>query len=157
MTNPPPPLPFIIPDSAFRFCCRARAEKLEKNSIVYGCLSRICADGGIKIALIARYSAIPPHCKRNKTHSLFTHFLIFFSHSSDIPYFHTLVTTAVFSVCGMNILVFIAAAVLSLPKQFITVYIGVVLEDESTGELSSLSPPFSGIGYGIIADNAADW
>jgi len=92
---------------AFRICCRARAEKLEKDNIVYGCLSRICKDGGIKIALIARYSAIPPHF-----------------------------TTAVFSVCGMNIFVFIAAAILSLPKQFITVYIGSVLEDESNGSSS---------------------
>lgn len=38
-----------------------------------------------------------------------------------------------FSVCGMNIFVFLAAAVLSLPKQFITVYIGSVLEDENNG------------------------
>lgn len=35
----------------------------------------------------------------------------------------------------MNIFVFIAAAVLSLPKQFITVYIGSVLEDENNGQL----------------------
>ena len=34
----------------------------------------------------------------------------------------------------MNIFVFIAAAILSLPRQFITVYIGVVLEDETSGE-----------------------
>jgi hypothetical protein len=34
------------------------------------------------------------------------------------------VTTAVFSVCGMGIFVFVLAAALSLPKQFITVYLG---------------------------------
>ena len=34
----------------------------------------------------------------------------------------------------MGILVFAAAAFLSLPKQFVTVYIGVILEKDGTGE-----------------------
>lgn len=42
-----------------------------------------------------------------------------------------LVTTAIFATCGMNILVFTLAAILSMPKQFITVYLGVILEDSS--------------------------
>jgi hypothetical protein len=44
------------------------------------------------------------------------------------------VTTAVFSTCGMNIWVFMLAAFFSLPKQFITVYLGVALEDSEDGE-----------------------
>ena len=50
-----------------------------------------------------------------------------------ILYFLFLVTTAVFSTCGMNIWIFMAAAFLSLPKQFITVYLGVALEDSEDG------------------------
>jgi hypothetical protein len=36
----------------------------------------------------------------------------------------SIVTTAVFSTCGMGIVVFTLAAILSMPKQFITVYLG---------------------------------
>ena len=48
--------------SAFRYCCAARGEKLEKTKIQYGCLAKVVRDGGFKIALIARFSAIPGHC-----------------------------------------------------------------------------------------------
>jgi uncharacterized membrane protein YdjX (TVP38/TMEM64 family) len=54
------------------------------------------------------------------------------------PFIHNLtpppVTTAIFSTCGMNIFVFTLAALLSMPKQFITVYLGVILEQSSTGK-----------------------
>jgi hypothetical protein len=49
--------------------------------------------------------------------------------------FYLLVTTAVFSTCGMGIIVFSLAAILSMPKQFITVYLGVILEQSATGKL----------------------
>lgn len=48
--------------SAFKYCCRARGEKLEKSKLSYGCLATVVRDGGFKIALIARLSAIPGHC-----------------------------------------------------------------------------------------------
>ncbi|KAL4250920.1 Golgi apparatus membrane protein TVP38 [Abortiporus biennis] len=92
---------------AFKYCCSARGEKLEKNDISYGCLARVVREGGFKIALIARYSAIPGHF-----------------------------TTAVFSTCGMSVWTFSIAAILSLPKQFITVYLGVALEQSETGQTS---------------------
>ncbi|PPR02682.1 hypothetical protein CVT24_002104 [Panaeolus cyanescens] len=88
---------------AFKYCCRSRAEKAEKGKIWYACLARIVREGGFKIALIARLSAIPGHF-----------------------------TTALFAASGMNILVFSIAAILSMPKQFITVYLGVVLEQSGT-------------------------
>ena len=53
------------------------------------------------------------------------------------------VTTAVFSTCGMGIVVFSLAAVLSLPKQFITVYLGVVLEQASNGETGDHSEDYT--------------
>ncbi|KAK7460533.1 hypothetical protein VKT23_009254 [Stygiomarasmius scandens] len=89
---------------AFRYICTARGEKMEKNKISYACLARVVRDGGFWIALIARYSAIPGHF-----------------------------TTAVFSTCGMGIFVFSIAAILSMPKQLITVYLGVILEQSSSG------------------------
>ncbi|KAG8834932.1 Tlg2-vesicle protein [Serendipita sp. 400] len=87
---------------AFKYCCSARGEKLEKQKMSYACLARVVREGGFKIALIARLSAIPGHF-----------------------------TTAVFSTCGMGIVVFTLAAILSLPKQFITVYLGVILEQSN--------------------------
>ncbi|KAF9467631.1 hypothetical protein BDZ94DRAFT_1248593 [Collybia nuda] len=89
---------------AFKYCCRARGEKLERTKISYACLAKVVRDGGFKIALIARLSAIPGHF-----------------------------TTAVFSTCGMGIIVFSIAAILSMPKQFITVYLGVILEQSNSG------------------------
>ncbi|CEL63371.1 Golgi apparatus membrane protein TVP38 OS=Podospora anserina (strain S / ATCC MYA-4624 / DSM 980 / FGSC 10383) GN=TVP38 PE=3 SV=1 [Rhizoctonia solani AG-1 IB] len=47
------------------------------------------------------------------------------------------VTTAVFSTCGMGIWIFMLAAFLSLPKQFITVYLGVILEQSADGTRST--------------------
>jgi hypothetical protein len=47
------------------------------------------------------------------------------------------VTTAVFSTCGMGIWIFTLAAFLSLPKQFITVYLGVTLEQSADGTQST--------------------
>jgi len=94
--------------SAFKHCCRSRGRKLERNNLAYACLAKVVRDGGFTVALIARLSAIPGHF-----------------------------TTAVFSTCGMSIFVFSLAALLSLPKQFITVYLGVVLEQAANGEKSS--------------------
>ncbi|KII84780.1 hypothetical protein PLICRDRAFT_146272 [Plicaturopsis crispa FD-325 SS-3] len=89
---------------AFKYCCRARGEKMEKTNIMYACLAKVVRDGGFKIALIARFSAIPGHF-----------------------------TTAIFSTCGMGIFTFTIAAILSSPKQFITVYLGVILEQSKDG------------------------
>jgi len=43
----------------------------------------------------------------------------------------------------MGIVVFSLAAVLSLPKQFITVYLGVVLEQAANGETGDHSEDYS--------------
>ncbi|KAH9922920.1 uncharacterized protein B0H18DRAFT_1016162 [Fomitopsis serialis] len=86
-----------------------RGEKLEKTDLRYACLAKVVREGGIKIALIARLSAIPG----------------------------TVLTTAVFSTCGMSVWTFIIAAILSLPKQFITVYLGVALEQSDNGGSST--------------------
>ncbi|KZV82889.1 hypothetical protein EXIGLDRAFT_778111 [Exidia glandulosa HHB12029] len=87
---------------AFKSCCRGRAEKLEENRPYYACLARVVRTGGFKVALMVRLSAIPSHF-----------------------------ATAVFATCGMKMWVFLLAAVLSLPKQFVIVYLGVILNDAS--------------------------
>ncbi|KAK7691169.1 hypothetical protein QCA50_006272 [Cerrena zonata] len=88
---------------AFRHCCTARGAKYEKKNLKYAYLVRVIRDGGFKVALVARFSAIPPHF-----------------------------TTAVFSTCGMDVWVFAAAAFFSLPKQFMIVYLGVALEQSQS-------------------------
>ncbi|KZT29205.1 hypothetical protein NEOLEDRAFT_1057382 [Neolentinus lepideus HHB14362 ss-1] len=84
---------------AFKYYCRSRAEKMEKSSMRYGALARAIRDGGFIVVLVCRYSIIPAH-----------------------------LTTAVFSTCGVGFLTFTLAAVLSLPKQLVTVYMGVLVE-----------------------------
>jgi hypothetical protein len=48
------------------------------------------------------------------------------------------VTTAIFSTCGMTVIVFSVACILSMPKQLITVYIGVILKESGSGRFSSI-------------------
>lgn len=50
---------------------------------------------------------------------------------------HLIVTTAVFSTCGMGIIVFSIAAILSLPKQLVTVYLGVIIKETADGPEST--------------------
>ncbi|KZO96605.1 hypothetical protein CALVIDRAFT_498406 [Calocera viscosa TUFC12733] len=95
---------------AFKYCCHARSEKHEKSTPWYACLARVVREGGFKIAVIARLSAIPGHF-----------------------------TTAVFATCGMSIWVFCLAAALSLPKQFVTVYLGYILEQSGQGTVEPTS------------------
>ncbi|KAF4583970.1 Tlg2-vesicle protein [Pleurotus pulmonarius] len=115
---------------AFKYCCRSRGEKLERTQISYACLAKVVRDGGFKIALVARLSAIPGHF-----------------------------TTAVFSTCGMGIFTFSLAAILSLPKQFVTVYLGVILEQSESGESTSTSKLISNIvlAITILITIAAMW
>jgi hypothetical protein len=58
---------------------------MEKSSIIYSALGRVVREGGFRIALIARYSAIPGHCMSPE----FSHLNLFLtfrpsSHHCDI-------------------------------------------------------------------------
>ncbi|KZP04807.1 hypothetical protein FIBSPDRAFT_766798 [Athelia psychrophila] len=88
----------------FKYLCQARSNKLKETNIQYACLSRVIQDGGLKVAVVARYSVIPPH-----------------------------VSTALFATCGMHVSTFIISALVSLPKNFINVYVGVTFEQEENG------------------------
>jgi len=94
----------------FKYLCRARSQKLQKKNIKFASLVMVVREGGFKIAIIARYSVIPPHF-----------------------------TTAIFATCRMSLWIFLAAAVLSLPKQFLSVYIGVAFEQSANGSPTSKS------------------
>ncbi|GJJ13613.1 hypothetical protein Clacol_007869 [Clathrus columnatus] len=116
--------------NVFKYLCRGRAEKAEKSSIFYGCLAQIVRDGGFKMALLIRLSVIPGHF-----------------------------STAVFSTCGMSVWIFALAAFFSLPKQFITVYIGVILEESGTGTETPRDKIISDsvLGVTILITAAAMW
>nr|XP_031864511.1 uncharacterized protein CI109_000426 [Kwoniella shandongensis]KAA5531583.1 hypothetical protein CI109_000426 [Kwoniella shandongensis] len=86
---------------AFKYCLRSTAEKYEKNNINYACMAHVVREGGFFIIFVARLSAIPGHF-----------------------------TTAVFATCGMNIWIFMIACILTMPKQLIVVYLGVLFENK---------------------------
>ncbi|KAI0314644.1 hypothetical protein OF83DRAFT_1135849 [Amylostereum chailletii] len=113
---------------AFKWCCRARGEKLERTNFTYGILARVVREGGFKIALIARLSAIPGHF-----------------------------TTAVFSTCGMGIITFSIAAILSLPKQFVTVYLGVLIEGADTETTSQRIASYAVVAVSVVITVLAMW
>ncbi|KAJ7074645.1 hypothetical protein C8F01DRAFT_1101318 [Mycena amicta] len=82
----------------FLHFCNKRAAKLELKEVQYGLLAHTIRKGGLRVAIITRYSALPGH-----------------------------LTTAVFATCGMPFWVFLVAAIVSLPKQFAIVYVGYAL------------------------------
>ncbi|KAJ2923117.1 hypothetical protein H1R20_g13978, partial [Candolleomyces eurysporus] len=83
---------------ASKFFFRTRGEKLERTNISHACIAQVVRDGGIRIVLIARLSAIPAQT-----------------------------TTTIFSTCGVGIILFATSTFLSLPKQALGVYLGVIL------------------------------
>jgi len=70
------------------YCLKRTAEKYERKNLNYACMAHIVREGGFMVILLARLSAIPGHF-----------------------------TTAVFATVGMNVFVFLLAAILSMPKQ----------------------------------------
>jgi hypothetical protein len=46
----------------FKYCCGARGKRLELSNMAYGTLAHIVREGGLPIAMIVRYSALPAHC-----------------------------------------------------------------------------------------------
>jgi len=88
---------------AFKYALRKKAEKLEKTNLNYGALARVTRDGGFGIVLVIRFSIIPSHF-----------------------------STAVFSTCDVNFWFFAIATFLTLPKQIILVYVGVLLTQQNT-------------------------
>ncbi|GKT49028.1 golgi apparatus membrane protein TVP38 [Colletotrichum spaethianum] len=83
---------------AFKYTLRRKAHKLERTNLNYGALARLTRDGGFWIVFIIRFSVIPSHF-----------------------------STAVFSTCDVKFWHFAVSTFLTLPKQIILVYLGVLL------------------------------
>ncbi|KAK7028302.1 hypothetical protein R3P38DRAFT_2935271 [Favolaschia claudopus] len=83
----------------FQYCCGVRGKNWEMKNMAYGTLAHVIRDGGLLIAIVVRFSALPAHF-----------------------------TTAVFATCGMPLWVFLLATVVALPKQLALVYIGKAFE-----------------------------
>ncbi|KAJ7749913.1 hypothetical protein B0H16DRAFT_1550599 [Mycena metata] len=92
----------------FKYMCTARGEKMERSNLSYGLLAHVVRKGGFLVVLVVRYSAIPPHF-----------------------------ATTVFATVGMSFWVFAGAAILSLPKTFVAVYIGYALRPENENNSQS--------------------
>ncbi|KAL2066303.1 hypothetical protein VTL71DRAFT_2374 [Oculimacula yallundae] len=86
---------------AFKYAFRRKAVKMERTNLNYGALARLTRDGGFWIILLIRFSIIPSH-----------------------------LSTAVFSTCDVKFWHFAVATFLTLPKQIIIVYFGVLLTQE---------------------------
>ncbi|KAJ9165283.1 Golgi apparatus membrane protein TVP38-like protein 2 [Coniochaeta hoffmannii] len=91
---------------AFKHALRRRAVRLERTNLNYGALARMTRDGGFWIVLVIRFSVIPSHF-----------------------------STAVFSTCDVNFWYFCVATFLTLPKQIILVYLGVLFLNQQTGSV----------------------
>lgn len=87
----------------FRFLLQNTAIKAERKSMTYASFADIIRNGNFFLLLATRLSAIPSH-----------------------------VTTAVFATVGMGFWMFLATAVLSLPKYLSVVYLGVALDGSKT-------------------------
>ncbi|KAF0321911.1 Golgi apparatus membrane protein TVP38 [Colletotrichum sp. SAR11_59] len=86
---------------AFKHTLRRKAQKLERTNLNYGALARLTRDGGFWIVFIIRFSVIPSHF-----------------------------STAVFSTCDVKFWHFAVSTFLTLPKQIILVYLGVLLVEK---------------------------
>ncbi|KAF7361345.1 hypothetical protein MSAN_01167200 [Mycena sanguinolenta] len=83
----------------FKYACSARGAKLEEKNLDYGLLAYVSRNGSFWVILVIRYSAIPPHY-----------------------------ATSVFSTVGISFWIFLGAAILSLPKQLVPVYVGYAMQ-----------------------------
>ncbi|KAJ6510539.1 hypothetical protein C8R45DRAFT_1088698 [Mycena sanguinolenta] len=92
----------------FKNACSVRGGKMEQKDISYGLLAHVVRQGGFLVVLVIRWSAFPPHF-----------------------------ATALFSTVGLDFWIFLAAAVLSLPKSFVPVYVGYAMKPENTNNTTA--------------------
>lgn len=87
---------------AFMYAFRKKAVKLERTNLNYGALARFTRDGGFVVVLVIRFSIIPSHF-----------------------------STAVFSTCNVKFWHFAIATFMTLPKQVVLVYLGVLFVQQN--------------------------
>ncbi|KAF3155640.1 Tlg2-vesicle protein [Orbilia oligospora] len=98
----------ILTYFAFRTTLDRKAKSAERKNLDYAALARITCEGGFWIVFIVRLSVVPGHF-----------------------------STAVFAVCRVNFWAFAFASLVTLPKQLIIVYLGVILGNGNGGKLIS--------------------
>ncbi|GMK58367.1 hypothetical protein CspeluHIS016_0503990 [Cutaneotrichosporon spelunceum] len=80
---------------AFKWMCTTRARKFERRNKLYGALTQLIREKSFTFVLILRFSAVPGH-----------------------------IVTAVSASAGANVWSYLAAAFLTLPKQWVITYLG---------------------------------
>jgi len=85
---------------AFKHLIGQRSARVEAESVTYASLAKLMRDGGLGMVILVRASAMPGH-----------------------------VCTAMQATIGIGVWVFTVACVVTLPKQFALVYVGVMLGD----------------------------
>ena len=106
---------------------------MEEKDLKYALLTEVIRDGGLKMAIMVRYSAIPGHSACPPPYSSPS-----YAPRADGPVMCTRapVITALFATCGVSVWTFLVAAFLSLPKQFATVYLGYAENASADGKPS---------------------
>jgi hypothetical protein len=112
--------------SIFKFALRKRAAKLEEKDVKYAILARAIRDGGIKMAIVARYSIIPAH-------GLYP---IVFLPLKRVTNICNAVLTALMATCDVSLFTFVVSAIASLPRPWIGVFIGYNLQLVADGRTS---------------------
>ncbi|KAK8866019.1 hypothetical protein IAR55_001170 [Kwoniella newhampshirensis] len=87
---------------AFKWFCQGRAAKFEKKNKLYSALTQLIREKSFMFVLVLRFSAVPGH-----------------------------ITTAVSASAGANFWSYLAAAFLTLPKQWTIVYLGKAFGTQS--------------------------
>ncbi|EIW76978.1 hypothetical protein CONPUDRAFT_110730 [Coniophora puteana RWD-64-598 SS2] len=94
----------------FKYALHSYGERAQRKSISFAAFCNVIRKGGFRVILASRFSAVPPHF-----------------------------TTAVYATCQVKLWQFLLAAVLSLPKQLASVFIGYDLKLSADGQSSKLA------------------
>ncbi|KAK6907837.1 hypothetical protein I203_101838 [Kwoniella mangroviensis CBS 8507] len=113
---------------AFKYCLRSTAAKYEKNNFNYACMAHVVREGGFWMIFVIRFSAIPGHF-----------------------------STAVFATCGVGFWIFTIATILTLPKQLIVVYLGVIFANDEDTSSKEKWISHGVLIFGIIVTVWAAW
>ncbi|KAI5448871.1 hypothetical protein NCC49_006058 [Naganishia albida] len=112
---------------AFKYWLREKAAKLERTNMNYALLAHVVREGGLKIAVMLRLSAVPGH-----------------------------LTTPVLSTAGLSVWIFAIGTILSLPKNLAIVYLGVALANTDENS-SSKAVEYTVIGISFLFSILAAW
>ncbi|KAF7290646.1 hypothetical protein MIND_01304900 [Mycena indigotica] len=95
----------VVNFMVFKYACTTRMRKYEQKNLDFGLMAYIIRRGGLLMIVVIRFSAVPPHY-----------------------------ATVVFSTVGISFWIFLLAAVISLPKQFVPVYTGYAMKPGVSGQ-----------------------